>query len=122
MITEMITKMIDYCKRRNVRAVHISRSALDARKYDVSEEMKHYRSNRIDYEMRENVSTRKCHIGLDAQKFSCAKISTFTVSMPTFPPDAPSGVRVGAALPHYESSTRLLLLRPRRGPDRLSKT
>ena len=29
--------------------------------------------------MRENVSTRKCHMGLDARKFSCAKISTFTV-------------------------------------------
>ena len=29
--------------------------------------------------MRENLSTRKCHIGLDARKFSSAKISTFTV-------------------------------------------
>ena len=54
----------------------ISRSALDARKYDVSEKMKHYRSNRINYKMRENLSTRKW---LDARKFSCAKISTFTV-------------------------------------------
>ena len=57
----------------------ISRSALDARKYDVSEKMKHYRSNRINYKMRENLSTRKCHQGLDARIFSCAKISTFTV-------------------------------------------
>ena len=57
----------------------ISRSALDARKYDVSEKMKHYRSNRINYKMRENLSTRKCHQGLDARKFSCAKISTLTV-------------------------------------------
>ena len=39
----------------------ISRSALNARKYDASEIMKHYRSNRINYEMRENLSTRKCH-------------------------------------------------------------
>ena len=29
--------------------------------------------------MRENLSTRKCQMGLDARKFSCAKISTFTV-------------------------------------------
>ena len=58
----------------------ISRSALDARKYDVSEKMKHYRSNRINYEIRENLSTRKCHQGLDARKFSCAKISAFTVN------------------------------------------
>ena len=59
--------------------LRILRSALDARKYDVSEKMKHYRSNRINYKMRENLSTRKCHQGLDAQKFSCVKISTFTV-------------------------------------------
>ena len=58
----------------------ISRSALDARKYDVCEKMKHYRSNRINYKMREKFSTRKCHQGLDVRKFSCAKISTFTVS------------------------------------------
>ena len=30
--------------------------------------------------MHENISTRKCHIGLDARKFSSAKISTFTVT------------------------------------------
>ena len=35
----------------------ISRCALDARKYDVSEKIKHYRSNRINYKMRENLST-----------------------------------------------------------------
>ena len=29
--------------------------------------------------MRENLSTRKCHMGLDAAKFSSAKISTFIV-------------------------------------------
>ena len=29
--------------------------------------------------MHENLSTRKCHMGLDARKFCCAKISTFTV-------------------------------------------
>ena len=37
--------------------------------------------------MRENMSTLKCHIGLDARKFSSAKISTFTVyckSVPIF--------------------------------------
>ena len=29
--------------------------------------------------MRENLTARICLIGLDARKFSCAKISTFTV-------------------------------------------
>ena len=29
--------------------------------------------------MRENLSRQKCHIRLDAGKFSCVKISTFTV-------------------------------------------
>ena len=57
----------------------ISRSALYARKYDVSEKMKHYRPNRIIYKMREHLSSRKYHQELDARKFSCAKISTFTV-------------------------------------------
>ena len=50
-----------------------------ARKYDVSENLNHYRLDRIRYKMRENMSTRKGHIWLDARKFSCAKISTFTV-------------------------------------------
>ena len=31
--------------------------------------------------MRENLSTRKCHIGLDARKVSSAKISTLTVCL-----------------------------------------
>ena len=42
--------------------------------------MKHYGSNKINYKMGENLSTRKCHQWLDARKFSCAKISMFTVS------------------------------------------
>ena len=50
-----------------------------ARKYDVSENLNHYRLDRIRYKMRENISTRNGHIWLDARKFSCAKISTFTV-------------------------------------------
>ena len=50
-----------------------------ARKYDVSENLNHYRLDRIRYKMRENISTRNGHIGLDARKFSCAKIYTFTV-------------------------------------------
>ena len=71
-----------YCKRRNFRAVHISRISRMvsyARKYDVSENLNHYRLDRIRYKMRENISTRNGHIWLDARKFSCAKISTFTV-------------------------------------------
>ena len=52
---------------------------LDRQKYDVSENLNDYKSNGIRYVMRENLSTQKCHIGLDARKFSTAKISTFTV-------------------------------------------
>ena len=58
---------------------HISRRALDVRKYDVSEKMNHYRSNRNTYWMHETLSTLKCHVGLDARKFSFTKISAFTV-------------------------------------------
>ena len=80
-----------YCKRRNFRAVHIfahfSRMVSYARKYDVSENLNHYRLDRIRYKMRENMFTRKGHIWLDARKFSCAKISTFTVVS-----SGPSGV------------------------------
>ena len=39
----------------------ISRRVLDARKYDVSEKINPYRANRINYYMRENMSTGKCH-------------------------------------------------------------
>ena len=57
----------------------ISRMVPYARKYDVSENLNHYRLDGIRYKIRENMSTRKGHIRLDARKFSCAKISTFTV-------------------------------------------
>ena len=56
-----------------------SRMVSYARKYDVSENLNHYMLDRIRYKMRENISTRNGHIWLDARKFSCAKISTFTV-------------------------------------------
>ena len=57
----------------------ISRRVLEAQKYDVSEKINHYRADRVNCPMRENLSMRKCRLGLDARKFSCAKISTFTV-------------------------------------------
>ena len=44
----------------------ISCMVSDAQKYDVSENLNHYRLNGIRYKMLENLSTRKCHIGLDA--------------------------------------------------------
>ena len=59
--------------------LRVSRMVSNARKYDVSENLNHYRLDGIRHKMRENMSTRKGHIGLDARKFSCAKISTFTV-------------------------------------------
>ena len=49
------------------------------RKYDVSEEINHYRATRNNCYMRKNMSTRKGRLGPDARKFSSAKISTFTV-------------------------------------------
>ena len=57
----------------------ISRRASDARKFDVSENYNHNRTNRNKQHMRENLTAQICLIGLDARKFSCAKISTFTV-------------------------------------------
>ena len=57
----------------------ISRRASDARKFDVSQNYNHNRTNRNKQHMRENLTAQICLIGLDAQKFSCAKISTFTV-------------------------------------------
>ena len=49
-----------------------------ARKYDVSENLNHYRLDGIRYKIRKKLSTRKGQIGLDARKFSCAKISTYS--------------------------------------------
>ena len=57
----------------------ILRRALDARKFDVSENYYHNRTNRISGYMRENLAARICLLMLDARKFSCAKICTFTV-------------------------------------------
>ena len=54
--------------------------ALDARKFDVSVNSNHNRTNRNKQHMRENLTARTCLMGLDARKFSCAKISTFTVT------------------------------------------
>ena len=55
---------------------------LGALKYDVSEKINHYGASRNNCYMRENLSTRKGHLGPDARKFSSAEISTFTVCLP----------------------------------------
>ena len=57
----------------------ISRRALDARTFDVSENYNHNRTNRNKQHMCENLNAPIRVIGLDARKFSCAKISMFTV-------------------------------------------
>ena len=36
------------------------------RKYNVSENLNHYRLNRSRYKIRENMFMQKCHIGLNA--------------------------------------------------------
>ena len=36
--------------------------------------------NELNCYVRENLSAHKCQIGLDARKFSSAKLSTFTVT------------------------------------------
>ena len=46
----------------------------------MSENYYHNRINRINWYMRENLAARKCLLMLDARKFSCAKICTFTVA------------------------------------------
>ena len=56
----------------------ISHRALDARKFDVSEKYYHNRTNRINWYVRENLTPRICLLTLDARKFSCVKIPTFT--------------------------------------------
>ena len=56
-----------------------SRRAVDARKFDVSENYYHNKTDRIDWHVCENKDMRICYTGLDARKFSCAKIYTFTV-------------------------------------------
>ena len=53
--------------------------ALYARKYDVSEKINQNGTKRTNSYLRENLVARKCPLRLDVRKFSCAKISTFTV-------------------------------------------
>ena len=48
----------------------------------MSENHYHNNTNRINWYVRENLTTRICLLMLDAHKFSCVKISTFTVSHP----------------------------------------
>ena len=57
----------------------ISRMALHARKYDVSEKMNQTSTEKTNSYMRENLVALNCSLRLYARKFSCAKISTFTV-------------------------------------------
>ena len=57
----------------------ISRMASCARKYDVSEKIYQTRTKRTNSYLCEILVARKCLLRLDARKFSCAKISTFTV-------------------------------------------
>ena len=52
---------------------------LYARKYDVSENINQNSAKRTNSYLRENLVARKCILRLDARKFSCAKINTFTV-------------------------------------------
>ena len=59
--------------------------ALDARKFDVSENYNHNRTNGNKLHMRENLTARIFLTDLDARKFSCAKISTFTVDLVDIP-------------------------------------
>ena len=78
----ILSSKIDFCKRRNFRAVHIFAhfaQGFRSRKFDVSKNYNQNRTNRNKQHMRENLTARICVIGLDARKFSCAKISTFTV-------------------------------------------
>ena len=57
----------------------ILRRALDAQKFDVSENYHHKRTNRISWYVREKLATLKYILMRDARQFGCAKLSTFTV-------------------------------------------
>ena len=57
-----------------------SRRAIVAQKFDVSENYNHNRTIRINWWVRENIAAGVCFVGLDARKYSSAKISTFTVN------------------------------------------
>ena len=59
----------------------ISRRALDAQKFDVSETYYHNRTNRINWHMHKNWAVQICLLMLDAQKCSCVKICTFAVCL-----------------------------------------
>ena len=56
-----------------------SRMALYARKYYVSEKINQTSTHINNSNLRENLVARKCSLMLYARKFSCAKMSTFTV-------------------------------------------
>ena len=68
-----------YYKRRNFCSVHIFAQGLRSAKFDLSENYYHNSTNRINGYVRENLTTPICLLVLEAQKYSCAKISTFTV-------------------------------------------
>ena len=55
-----------------------SRRALDAQKFDVSENHYHNGTNRISCYGRENLAARICILLPGARKFCCVKIYTFT--------------------------------------------
>ena len=55
--------------------------ALDARKFDASESYYHNNTNRIYWYVCENLTSRICLLELDARKFSCVKISMFTITI-----------------------------------------
>ena len=56
------------------------RRVLDAQKFGVSENYKYNKTSRTNCYVRERFITRICLLEVDARKFSCAKISMFTVS------------------------------------------
>ena len=61
----------EYCKRRHFRAVHVFahfHRATDERKFDVSDNYDHHRTNKINWYVRENAS-----YGLMRKKFSSEK-------------------------------------------------
>ena len=82
--------------------------ALDARKFDVSENYNHKRTNRNKQHMRENLTARIFLIGLDARKFSCAKISTFTVVQVSVLPISISSICIHMYREEWPTTSRLV--------------
>ena len=79
LVIERIRRGPHTCIRHRLYVYDKGKCIYSKRKIDVRENYNHDRTIRINWCVRENITTRICLLGLDARKYSSAKISTFTV-------------------------------------------